>query len=656
MAVVDSDAVRARAAAASAAERVAERTDLDEDRRDEICARLEGVAADLWRALRQVYGGTHDIGELFDRLVELAVAAAAVRPARLRRLDRRREIDQAWFLRERMIGYVCYADRFAGRLGEVADHLDYLGELGVTYLHLMPLLSAREGENDGGYAVADYREVDPRLGRLADLTALSQDLHARGMSLCVDVVLNHTAREHAWARAAMAGDETYRRFYHVFADRRLPDAYSTTLWEVFPDTAPGSFSCVEEMGGWVWTTFHDYQWDLNWANPDVLAAMSETILFLANAGVDVFRLDAVPFLWKRIGTDCQNQPEAHALLQALRAVLRVAAPAVVFKAEAIVAPDQLVPYLGAHQTYVPECDLAYHNQLMVMLWSSLASRDVRLMTQSLRRMTPPPQQTSWVTYVRCHDDIGWAVSDADAHAVGLDPRAHRRFLVDFFAGRHPGSFARGALFQENPVTGDARTCGAAAALTGIELAMRQGDAAGLQAGIRRLLLLYSVTYSFGGIPLVYSGDELGLGNDTSYLADPGLAEDNRWMHRPFMDWERAGRRHLEGSVEGRIFAGLVQMGQARRDLPALRGGGVSEALWTDDPHVFAYHRKHPASGDFLALANFSDDPQSCHTSVLAAAGVPEPQTALSSDGPVSIAGDRVLLEPWGFVWLTPRPG
>jgi amylosucrase len=391
-------------------------------------ARLEQVHLDIVEPLDALYGaGTDnptDTAALVRRLVGTALDAAAARPWPLRVLDRRREVDPGWFQRSRAIGYACYTDRFAGTLAGVREKLDYLAELGVTYLHLMPLLKPREGANDGGYAVADYTAVDPRLGTMADLEELAAELRGRNIALCVDLVLNHTAKEHAWARRAAAGDPHYRAFYLTFPDRTLPDAYERTLPEVFPDTAPGSFTHVAEMGGWVWTTFNDYQWDLDHANPDVFAAMLDTMLELANHGVDVLRLDAVPFLWKRLGTDCQNQPEAHLLVQAFRALTRLAAPGVLFKAEAIVAPEMLVQYLGAHDRYRPECDLAYHNQLMVLLWSSLATRDARLATRALSRLRPAPAPTGWVTYLRCHDDIGWAVSDTDAAAVGA--RCSRR--------------------------------------------------------------------------------------------------------------------------------------------------------------------------------------------------------------------------------------
>jgi amylosucrase len=618
---------------------------------DAFLARLEQLSFDIVGPLSQVYGGVTDAGAFATDLVLDALRAAAERPAMLRRLDRRREIDPAWFQRSRMIGYVCYADRFAGSLAGVRQHLDYLVELGVTYLHLMPLLRPREGENDGGYAVADYDSVDPRVGTMADLQELAADLHERGMVLCVDLVLNHTAREHEWARKAAAGEPAYRDMYLVYPDRTEPDAYERTLPEVFPDLAPGSFTEVPELG-WVWTSFHDYQWDLNYANPAVFRAMLGTMLTLANRGIDVLRLDAAPFLWKRMGTDCQNQPEAHLLVQAFRALTRLAAPGLALKAEAIVSPEMLVQYLGGHERFRPECDLAYDNQLMVMLWSSLATRDVRLAERALTHRRPAPATASWVTYVRCHDDIGWAVSDADAAAVGLDGFSHRRFLSEFYSGRFPGSFARGARFQDNPATGDARISGSAASLCGIEAALAAGDSAALTAAIRRLESMYAVAFSFGGIPLIYSGDELALRNDPAWAQDPAHEHDNRWMHRPPMDWAVAARRHDPDSIEGRVFAAIRGMAAARRSLLALRSGGRTELLPTENRSVLAYRRVHPRSAPFLSLTNVSDVTQWPDAGIIARAGLDQPAHVHSTTGQLTVSAGRIELPPWSFVWLT----
>jgi amylosucrase len=618
---------------------------------DAFLARVDLALYDVHEPLAALYGDAAD--ELFARALRAALAAAAERPEALRRIDRRREVDPAWFQRSRVQGYVCYVDRFCGTLDQLPGRLDHLAELGTTYLHLMPLLRPRPGENDGGYAVMDYRAVDPRLGTMADLEDAATALHDRGMALCIDLVLNHTAREHAWARGWLAGDPAYAGFYTAFPDRTLPDAYDATIPAVFPDRAPGSFSWVPEAcggaGGWVWTTFWPYQWDLDYTNPEVTLAMLGEITCLANRGVDVFRMDAVPFMWKRLGTSCQNQPEGHSLLQLLHALTRLAAPGVVFKAEAIVSPDDLVAYLGGHDRYRPECELAYHNQLMVLLWSSLATGDVRLARQSLRRMRAVPPSATWVTYVRGHDDIGWAVADEDAAAVGLDGFSHRRFLNDFYSGRFPGSFARGALFQENEATGDARVSGSAASLCGIEAALEAGDDAALDAGIRRLLLLYSVAYAYGGIPLLYMGDELALRNDPGYLADPALAPDNRWMHRPPMDWDAAARRCDPATVEGRVWSGIRRLGEVRRSLLALRGGVESAVVDAGSDAVLVWRRKHPRSGTFVGLANFSSSPQAVDADTVTGLGTFE--QVHGSDGVLPVRDGQLVVPGLGFAWF-----
>jgi len=616
-----------------------------------FAARLALVRPDLLEALSAVYGDHVDVSAFTDELVGDALKAASARPQRLRVLDRVREVDPTWFLAEDRVGYVCYADRFAGNLSGVAQRLDYLRELGVRYLHLMPLLRPRTGENDGGYAVEDYDAVDPQLGTMADLEALTEAMHGRDMALCVDLVLNHTAREHEWARKALAGDPAYRDFYWFFPDRTVPDAYEQTLPDVFPDMAPGSFTQLP-TGEWVWTTFHEFQWDLHWANPAVFRAMLGVLLTLGNHGVDVVRLDAAPFLWKRMGTNCQNQPEAHRILQALRALTRLAMPGLLLKGEAIVGPDELVQYLGGHARYRPECDLAYDNQLMVMLWSGLAARDARLPAQALHRRKPAPRLTTWVSYVRCHDDIGWAVSDEDAWALGLNPWEHRRFLASYYSGRHPGSFSRGFDFQADAYTGEARTSGMAASLCGLEASLEGGSAADVDAALLRLETMYAVVYSFGGIPLIYMGDEVAQRNDPHWAADPDHADDNRWVHRPRMDWAAVERRTDLSSPEGRTFESIRRLGEVRRSTAAFRSDAEVRVLQHLNPRVLAYVRSHPRAAPVLALACFSDDLESVDASVLHHAGIETPVLLHSSTGALDAVDGQLRLAPWTFLWVT----
>ena len=397
------------------------------------------------------------------------------RPEALKALDIERDLTTDWFQRESMLGYVFYVERFAGSLNGIKEHLDYLEELGPTYLHLMKVIKPRADENDGGYAIADYREVDPKLGTVEDLENLCGVLREKSISVCVDLVLNHCAKEHEWACKARAGVEKYQNYFYMFDDREVPDAFEQTLPEVFPDFAPGNFTYYPELGKWVWTTFNEYQWDLNWSNPEVFLEIVDIMFYLANKGVEVFRLDAVAFLWKRLGTNCQNQLEVYDLLQALRACSRIATPAVAHKAEAIVSPDDLIRYFGVGRHYGKVSNIAYHNSLMVQFWSSLASRDTRLMTHTLAEFPRTPASIAWGTYIRGHDDIGWAITDEDASAMGLSGYGHRNFLSDFYSGQFPGSHARGAVFQFNPATGDRRITGTFASLAGLEVGLEMRD-------------------------------------------------------------------------------------------------------------------------------------------------------------------------------------
>ncbi len=612
-------------------------------------AERERTTAPRARALLDRLYPHHDVEALEQRIIGVLTEAAGRRKRELRELDARREVTPLWFQDAEQVGYVAYAEQFGGSLAGVAAHLDHLDGLHVTYLHLMNVLKARQGANDGGYAIVDYTDVEPNLGTWADLETLADDLRARGMSLCLDLVLNHTAAEHPWALAAKAGSTAHREYYLTFDDRTLPDQWERTLPEVFPEIAPGNFTWDEQLHRWVWTTFHSYQWDLNYANPEVFVEMLGVMLQLANVGVDVLRLDAIAFTWKRTGTDCQNQPEAHLLAQAFRAYLSIAAPGVVLKAEAIVAPRLLVPYLGAHRQERDECHIAYHNQLMVMLWSSFATGDARLATESLALLPPTPRRAGWVSYLRCHDDIGWAVDDAVAAEVGLDGAAHRRFLAEFYRGDAPGSFALGAAFSTNEASADERTCGTAASLAGIERARRDGDEAALDLGVRRLLLGYAVVCSFGGIPLVYMGDETAMCNDWSYLEEPERAEDSRWVHRPAMDWQAlAEALHVPGgsprsagsppSVERRVYEGLRHMLEVRRATPAMSAGGETYMHRHDRPSLLAFERRHPVHGRFYGIANVGSTAVSVTADVLGWAGL---------DDPVELLGDAVTIDgPW----------
>lgn len=630
---------------------------LPADRREVVAARLRRWQPTLADGVREVYGEGSE--EVLDRLVDLAVTANAARSDALHRLDLDRTLRPDWLQDPSMIGYACYADRFAGTLTGVGERLDHLDALGVRYLHLMPLLQPREGDNDGGYAVADYTKVRADLGTMDDLEALATRLRGRGMSLVLDLVLNHVAREHPWAEAARAGDPRYRAYFHLYPDREQPDAFERTLPEVFPDFAPGSFTWDEEAKGWVWTTFNSWQWDLRWSNPDVLLDMAKVVLDLANRGVEVLRFDAIAFIWKRMGTTSQGEPEVHLLTEILRALARIACPALAFKAEAIVAPEELVAYLGRGRHTGKISDLAYHNSLMVQAWSLLATGDVTLTAHALSQLPPKPASATWVSYLRGHDDVGWAISDADAAAVGISGHLHRTFLADWYVGDFPGSTARGLVFQENPATGDRRTSGNAAALVGLEAA--EGDGAGtddpaVALACDRLRMGHALVVGWGGVPVVWSGDELGQPDDPAWADEPGHADDNRWAGRPRLDWERAAHRLDRSHVAGRVFTDLQQLARTRARLAPMHGSVETTVEAVDDPGVLVLSRHHHL-GTLVQAYNVTDGWRPWPGHRVRALGLDGALDELSGE-PLPWGGDdQVWLPPYGVLWaMAPAAG
>lgn len=620
-------------------------------RRDQqlFLLRLERYFQNLYDGLAPVYGRRADFGEFLATLVSKMARCYVERPDDLKALDIERDLTPDWFQRESMLGYVFYVERFAGTLAGIKERLAYIEELGATYLHLMKVIRAREGENDGGYAVLDYRDVEPQLGTVDELESLCKLLRERGISVCIDLVLNHCAKEHEWAVRARAGEPRYQEYFYMFPDRTLPDEYEKTLPEIFPEFAPGNFSYYPEIDKWVWTTFHEYQWDLNWSNPQVFLEIADIMFYWANKGVEVFRLDAVAFMWKRLGTNSQNQLEVYDLLQALRSCSRIATPAVAHKAEAIVSPQDLIRYFGVGRHHGKVSNIAYHNSLMVQYWSSLASRDTRLMTHTLREFPRTPSNIAWATYIRCHDDIGWAVTDEDAAAVGLNGFLHRKFLSDYYAGEFPGSHARGAVFQYNPVTQDRRISGTFASLAGLEKALEVRDERLIALSIERILMGHALIAGFGGLPLIYMGDEIGLTNDYSYVKDPLLAGDNRWLHRPYMDWQAAERRHQPDTVEGRLYGGLQKIIRARKRTPHLNSAYDTEIVDSGHPHLFVYVRRHPL-GNLVAIYNFSEQGQSLSAELLQRYGLYEAFDQLEQRF-IDTQDGQVRLGPYGRLWL-----
>lgn len=607
-------------------------------------ARLRTNFEPLFELLFHLYGDQYDFFYHLEQILTTAARMWLARPAELKTLDAARESDPLWFQSQQMVGGVCYVDLFAGDLNGIRQKIPYFKELGLTYLHLMPLFLCPEKENDGGYAVSSYREVNPVLGTMAQLSQLATELRHEGISLVVDFIFNHTSNEHEWARRAQAGEPEYQTYYYMFDDRTVPDQYQQHLRDIFPDRGGGSFTYWPDIHKWVWTTFYTFQWDLNYANPVVFTRMMEEMLFLANAGVEVLRLDAVAFIWKQIGTNCENLPEAHMLIQAFNTLARIAAPSLLFKSEAIVHPDEVIKYISPS-----ECQLSYNPLLMALLWNSLATREVRMLAYSMRERFRIDPHCAWVNYVRVHDDIGWTFSDEDAASLGINGFDHRRFLNAFYSGRFPGSFARGLPFQENPRTGDARISGTLASLAGLEKALQEDNPAEIELAVRRILLLHSVILSIGGIPLIYLGDEVGTLNDYSYRSDPAKAKDSRWVHRPFADWTgRMARRNDAATIEGRINGELRRLIELRQQHMALANGEM-EVIPTNNDHVFGYVRRYNGER-LLVLANFTEHEQTIAANEIRLHGLSYAFTDLVSGQTITLAED-LRLEPYQFVWL-----
>ncbi len=581
--------------------------------------RLELHWPKLFSLLYTLYGGRYDFFYHLEQILLTSVRSWRQRPFAMKQLDHQRINNPDWFLSEKTVGGALYVDLFSENLGQLRSQIPYFQELGLTYLHLMPLFAVRPGDNDGGYAISNYRSVDPRLGTIDDLKLLADALREAGICLVLDFVFNHTSDDHQWAQSAQAGDREFQQYYYMFPDRETPDQYERTLREIFPTVRRGSFTWHDGVRRWVWTTFNGFQWDLNYSNPAVFRAMLEEMFFIANTGVQVLRLDAVAFIWKEMGTSCENLPQAHLLIQAFNLLASIAAPSLVFKSEAIVHPDDVVKYIDPR-----ECQISYNPTLMALLWESLATRRVSLLTRSLSHRHRLPPHTAWVNYLRCHDDIGWTFDDQDAAAIGINGYDHRRFLNQFFTGQFPGSFARGVPFQENRQTGDMRISGTMASLAGLEQAVERGDAELIELAIRRILLLHGVTLSIGGIPLIYLGEEWGMLNDYDFVKDPAKAGDTRWIHRPKMKWEYVERLQSEldsadHSMRQRIFRSLQKMIALRKDMPAF-AGQTMELISLANPHLLGFVRIHEGHR-LIVLANFSETPQEVDANVLRTAGL-----------------------------------
>ena len=569
--------------------------------------RFVANAASVYELFRELYGHIPFNEKIFDRLIMTMATAYKERSGALLARDDEKEEKGQWFLSNDITGMSLYVDRFCGNLENLGGKLDYFKKLGVNFLHLMPLFESPEGESDGGYAVSDFRKVDRRFGTLEQLQTLQQQMSSRKMYLMLDIVLNHTSHHHEWAGKAKSGDPVYQDYFYMYDDRNMPDQFERAMPDIFPESSPGNFTYSRECNKWVMTVFHKYQWDLNFTNPVVFIEMLDTIFFYANLGVDILRIDAPAFIWKEPGTTCQNLPKAHTILRLIKQCVQVATPGMALLGEAIVAPAAIMKYFGTGLYTARECDFAYNATHMALQWDALATGTTKVMLAAQHELLQKPFGSSWITYTRCHDDIGLGYDDYMIEQGGYNPFEHRKFLKDYYAGNHEGSPSRGALFSVNPKTQDARISGSLASLCGLEKAVENDSVAEIELSLRKILLMQAHSFFLGGIPMIFYGDEAGYTNDYSYLQDPGKSYDNRWMHRPVIDWKKNKRIDEKGTLEHRIFSSTQKLISIRIKLPAI--ADYKNLVWLSphNIHVAGYLRTFEDQRVFCVF-NFSSEP------------------------------------------------
>lgn len=564
--------------------------------------RMEKHQDELRWLYMELYGNDAMYAELCEQMHDYYLK----RSTELKKRDIKKEKNPDWFKEKEMLGMMLYIDNFAGNLKGVEKKLAYLKECNVNCLHLMPFLDTPKGKSDGGYAVADFRKVRPDLGTMKDLARLTEKCHENGMNVCMDFVMNHTSEEHEWAKRARAGEGEYMSRYFFYDNGDIPARYEETVSQVFPTTAPGNFTWLPEIGHYVLTTFYPYQWDLNYRNPRVFNEMMYNFLFLANQGMDIIRIDAVPYIWKELGTSCRNLKEVHTIVRMMRMIAEIVCPSVILLGEVVMEPEKVVPYFGTVEK--PECHMLYNVTTMATTWNSIATRDIRLLKKQMDIVSRLPKQYTFLNYLRCHDDIGWGLDFDTMKQWGMEEPSHKRYLNDYFTGKIADSISRGELYNDDPVTQDARFCGTTASMCGIEAAGFEGNAEKMQTAIQEDLMLHAYMLTQSGIPMLYSGDELGQVNDYSYKDDAEKASDSRYLHRGAFLWELADKRKDLSTVQGQLFQMLNRLEQIRRQENVF---SQEAEVYTYDVHndsILGILREYKGER-FIALFNFSESEQ-----------------------------------------------
>lgn len=573
------------------------------------------------------------------------------RPQGLKSQDLRRLNAGDWYRSEQLTGMQLYVDHFSEDLKGLKKRIAYFEKLGVNFLHLMPITPRPQGENDGGYAVNSYHEVDKKYGTKEDVMNLTETMRDKNMYLMLDFVANHTSNEYPWAKKAISGDAKYQSYYYVYPDREIPDAFEQTLPEIFPMTSPGNFTYNPEMEKWVMTVFNNYQWDLNYSNPEVFIEMLHNLMKMVNLGVDVVRLDALAFMWKKLGTQSQNLPEAHALISLFRLCLQIIAPGVVFLAEAIVAPNEIIKYFGTGWLKGNECEIAYNATLMALLWDAIATKKTVLLYKNIYNLPKKPEAATWINYIRCHDDIGLGFEDRYVDEIGWNAINHRRFLLDYYCQRMNWSPAKGKIFMYNPKTGDGRITGSAASLLGLEKALEQNNQAKIDLAIDKIIMMHGIVLSYGGIPLIYAGDEIGMLNDYSYLNDTNKKEDNRWVNRPRQDWDTIAKLDYKKTYHATIFFTLQKLIRLRKKNPAFADENNLILYDNPNPHVLIYERTSENDRGILVVCNFDEATQAVDLITLGAYGAGAEPKDLITGKRLKFEGGELLLKPYQLFWF-----
>tara|TARA_R110002167_G_scaffold13570_8_gene56226 strand:- start:1597 stop:3531 length:1935 start_codon:yes stop_codon:yes gene_type:complete len=587
----------------------------------------------------------------FKKLVRTLADLFQERPSPLKLQDLKRQEQGSWYQSEKIVGMQLYVDHFNKDLKGLTDKIPYFEKLGVNFLHLMPITPRPKGENDGGYAVNSYHDVDSRYGTKKDLAALTKVLRDKDMYLMLDFVINHTSNEFPWAKKALQGAEKYQGYYYTYPDRQIPDAYEKTLPEIFPMTAPGNFTYQPTIDKWVMTVFNNYQWDLNYTNPEVFLEMLKNLMKLVNLGVDIIRLDALAFLWKKLDTQSQNLPEAHALISLFRMCLQVIAPGVVFLAEAIVSPKEIIKYFGADQTEGNECEIAYNATFMALLWDAIATKKTVLLYKNLHNLPKKPREGTWINYIRCHDDIGLGFEDHYINDIGWDARLHRKFLLDYYCQSVSWSPAKGLMFMYNPKTGDGRITGSAASLLGLEKALAENNPVQIQQAIDKIKMLHGIILSYAGIPLIYAGDEIGTLNDYSFLEDKDKKEDSRWVNRPNQDWDTIANLEKEQSYHSIIFHDIQKLIAIRKQNPIFADTNNIVLYQCSNPHIFIYERTTIGQDGILIVCNFDESVQLLEQINMGPYGKSAQIKDLVSGERINLVSGKFVLAPYQLCWL-----